>query len=125
MYIFVLESDPLTQLMIMKDLRERLGPGINIIAMDTIAKADEIIAREEWFNLFIIDGVVTLGYGPDATKLVRTSDLVRRIRAAYRVPIIALSNFAEYRREMMEAGCDQGARSSNVVDLAVQILKGV
>jgi len=87
--------------------------GIIVLSALTIGEAEELFSTNPDVNLIVMDACVP-GDRPN------TFSLVRKIRQKYAGPIIACSSLREYRRLLIEAGCDQEASK---LDLPIVIKK--
>lgn len=92
-----------------------LGEKVHLLQAFTINEAEEMFAENSDIALVVMDACV-------ASEWPNTQELVRLIRASFKVPMIAASSDWDYRQELKRCGCDHDARKDKVPAMVVELL---
>jgi len=86
-----------------------------VLSALTVEEAEELFSANPDVNLIVMDACVP-GDRPN------TFSLVQKIRQTYTGPMIACSSLKEYRRLLIEAGCDREASKLELPTVIKKIL---
>ena len=83
---------------------QRFPDQIRLVTASTFAEVDTVLETETFFDLVVMDGMI-------GGKQGDTVPLVQKIREVFKGPMVAASSDPKSVTELMEAGCDLGAKS--------------
>lgn len=118
--VLLIEDAPFWQ----EDLRSQLGhQGFIVLVAGSLTKAWRLFQEADPKpDAIICDGFVPLGPSNEFTK-ADTIELIRRIRAtSYTGPMFATSDYEDFRRQQIEAGCNHACTKDVVTASLVEAL---
>jgi CheY-like chemotaxis protein len=95
--------------------RRELNNKVVLISALSIREAEEQFTANSDISAIVMDACVP---GDSPT----TPHLVRKFRKTFAGPIIAISNFSEYRAKLVSAGCDHESRKDALPQKLLEVL---
>ena len=117
--IFIVEDNKKTQ----TEMSYFFHDKVSLIQAFSLMEADQILEQNSAFDLVIMDGCVPV-QSDDMIPPYKpaTVPLIKKIRLAFQGPMIATSSDDEYRRMLVDAGCDHECEKFEAPRLALQLL---
>lgn len=113
MKILILEDNSHLQKFFLAELEEM---GINALGALSVEEAESLFGQHPDVKLIVVDACVP---GSQPT----TMPFVKKVRAGgYKSTMIAMSSHAEYRRQLLEAGCNEACEKGYLISKIKNLL---
>lgn len=97
-------------------IQYELGSNFQVTSAYSLQEAEEKLINYNWYDAIVVDGCVP-------GNILNTRPLILKLKKeGYKKPIISISSYPEYRKKMLEYGCNYESSKKDVAKLVKSIL---